>query len=381
MTAAQTAQTQPAPQDLQDTRTRLTIDLGAIVENWKTIAARVAPAECSAVVKANAYGLGIGQVAPALWLAGARTFFVAHLAEAITLRALLPEAVIYVLNGLPPGTTAQFATHQLRPVLGSLPEIGEWSSLCRSMKADLPAALHVDTGMNRLGLSLEEAAHIAQEREGLRFTPSLIMTHLACADTPDHPLTPIQRDRFFAVTRLFPDVRASLANSAGTQLDASYHMDLVRPGILLYGGRAIEHAPPLRPVVRLEAPVIQVRHAKAGESVGYGATEHLRRDSRLAILHIGYADGLFRAAGSTDARKGAQVIIADQRCPLVGRISMDLCAVDITDLPEDAVARGMGAIFLGACIDVDELAQKAGTISYEVLTSLGARYQRHYLAP
>ncbi len=369
-----------AAQNAQD-KTVLTIDLGAIVENWKTIAARVSPAECAAVVKANAYGLGIEQVAPALWQAGARTFFVAHLAEAITLRTLLPQAVIHVLNGLLPGMGRQFAAHHLRPVLGSLPEIGEWSALCRSIGADLPAALHVDTGMNRLGLSLEEAAHIAQERSGLRFTPSLIMTHLACADTPGHPLTPLQRSRFESVARLFPDVKASMANSAGTQLDSTYHFDLVRPGILLYGGCAIEDEPALRPVVRLEAPVIQVRRAAEGESVGYGAAERLKRDSRLAVIHIGYADGLLRAAGSSNAHKGAEVVLAGQRCPLVGRISMDLGTIDITDLPEDEVARGMGAVFLGAGISVDDLARQAGTISYEVLTSLGMRYQRRYLAP
>ncbi len=357
----------------------LTVDLTAIAENWKTIAARVAPAECAAVVKANAYGLGIDHVAPALWQAGARTFFVAHLQEAITLRALLPEAVIYVLNGLLPGSAFEFSAHDLRPVLGSLPEIGEWSAQCRATGLDQPAALHVDTGMHRLGLSLEEAAHIAQERAALRFTPSLVMSHLACADTPGHKLTPLQQERFAQVAQQFSGIRASLANSAGTQLDARYHFDLVRPGILLYGGRAIDETMPLHPVVRLNAPVIQVRTAAAGETVGYGASERLKRDSRLAVVHIGYADGLFRAAGSSDARKGAQVVLDGTLCPLVGRISMDLATVDITDLPEDAVARGMTAEFLGASIGVDDLAEKAGTISYEVLTSLGGRYQRRYL--
>lgn len=378
MTVAHTSPNEMA-QASHATGAVLTIDVNAIAENWQNIAARVAPAECAAVVKANAYGLGIDHVAPALWRAGARTFFVAHLQEGITLRALLPEAVIYVLNGLLPGSGFAFSAHELRPVLGSHPEIGEWSAQCRATGLDLPAALHVDTGMHRLGLSLEEAAHIARERASLRFTPSLVMSHLACADTPGHPLTPLQQQRFAQVAQQFSGIRASLANSAGTQLDASYHFDLVRPGILLYGGRAIDDTPPLRPVARLEAPVIQVRTASEGESVGYGASERLKRDSRLAVVHIGYADGLFRAAGSSDARKGAEVVLEGARCPLVGRISMDLATIDITDLPEGEIARGTGAVFLGAGIGVDDLAEKAGTISYEVLTSLGARYQRRYL--
>ena len=378
MTAAHMRQTQMA-QPLHATGATLTIDLNAISENWKTIARRVAPAECAAVVKANAYGLGVDQVAPALWRAGARTFFVAHLQEGIALRAMLPEAVIYVLNGLLPGSAFEFAAHELRPVLGSLPEIGEWSAQCRATGLDLPAALHVDTGMHRLGLSLEEAAHIAQERATLRFTPSLVMSHLACADTPDHPLTPLQQQRFAQVAQHFSGIRASLANSAGTQLDASYHFDLVRPGILLYGGRAMDDTPALHPVARLEAPIIQVRTAIKGESVGYGASERLKRDSRLAVVHIGYADGLFRTAGSSDIRMGTEVVLEGTRCPLVGRVSMDLATIDITDLPEGDIARGMAAVFLGSGIGVDDLAEKAGTISYEVLTSLGARYQRRYL--
>ncbi|WP_454917040.1 alanine racemase [Xanthobacter sediminis] len=355
------------------------MDLGAIADNWRTLAALAAPAECAAVVKANAYGLGIDEVAPALWRAGARTFFVAHLKEALHLRRLLPEATIHALNGLLPGTAPAFAAHDIRPVLGSAPEIGEWSDYCRHGAASLPAAIHVDTGMHRLGISPEAAARLSETYRTLGFTPSLIMSHLACADTPGHALTARQRLVFADVARRFPRVKASLANSAGTLMGRDFRFDLVRPGIFLYGGVAISGVPPLRPVVRLEAKVIQVSTAPAGESVGYGATERLKRDSRLAIVHIGYADGLFRAAGSTDARKGAEAIVAGRRCPLVGRISMDLCTLDITDLPADAVARGDSAVFLGEGISVDELAAKAGTIGYEVLTSLGARYLRRYV--
>lgn len=355
------------------------MDLGAIADNWRTLAALTAPAECAAVVKANAYGLGIAEVAPALWRAGARTFFVAHLKEALTLRRLLPEAVIHALNGLLPGTAPVFAAHAIRPVLGSAPEIAEWSGHCRGAGAGLPAAIHVDTGMHRLGIAPEEAVRLSEARHTLAFAPSLIMSHLACADTPGHGLTVRQREVFADVARRFPGVKASLANSAGTLMGREFRFDLVRPGIFLYGGVAIAGVPPLKPVVRLEAKVIQVSTAPAGETVGYGATERLRRDSRLAIVHIGYADGFLRAAGSTDARKGAQAILAGRRCPLVGRISMDLATLDVTDLPAGAVARGDTAVFLGEGITVDELAWTAGTIGYEVLTALGARYLRRYV--
>ncbi|MGE4373433.1 MAG: alanine racemase [Xanthobacter sp.] len=383
MTAAQTHEHETAPNAARSgdaAGAALTIDLGAITGNWRTLADLAGPAECAAVVKANAYGLGVEYVAPALWAEGARTFFVAHLQEAQKLRRLLPQANIYALNGLLPGMAPAFAADMLRPVLGSLPEIAEWSTHCRSVGEDLPAAMHVDTGMHRLGLSLREAAEIASTRHELGFTPSLVMSHLACADTPDHPLTARQQARFTEVSRLFDGVPASLANSAGTLMGADYHFNLVRPGILLYGGGAIEGLPALRPAVRLSARIIQICNVAAGESVGYGAIERLTRNSRLAVVHIGYADGFLRSAGSTDARKGAEAIVAGQRCPLVGRISMDLATLDITDLPEKAVERGMEAEFLGAGIRVDELATKAGTIGYEILTALGSRYERHYLA-
>lgn len=357
----------------------LTVDLSAIADNWRAISALSAPAECAAVVKADAYGLGLARVAPSLWRAGARNFFVAHFREGLALRALLPEAVIYVLNGLLPDTAADFAAAGLRPVLGSVPEITDWSDLCRDRSASLPAAIHVDTGMHRLGLSLEEAVQLSGTFRLLGFTPSLIMSHLACADMPGHVLTARQRVIFADVVRRFPGVPASLANSAGTLLGRDFRFEMVRPGIFLYGGVAIAGVPPLLPVVRLEAKVIQVSAAPAGETVGYGAAQRLKRPSRLATVAIGYADGLFRAGGSSDMVKGAEAILAGRRCELVGRVSMDLATLDITDLPEHAVERGDTAIFLGDGIGVDDLAARSGTIGYEVLTSLGARYARRYV--
>ena len=330
------------------------------------------------MVKADAYGLGLAEVAPALWRAGARSFFVAHLKEGIALRGLLPGAAIYILNGLLPQAAPAYAAHGLQPVLGSAPEIAEWHAFCRA-HGPLPAVLHVDTGMHRLGVSPEAAAGIAEALPALGFPLSLVMTHLACADTPGHPLTARQQALFADVAGRFAGVRASLANSAGTLMGPDFRFDLMRPGILLYGGVGIVGVPALRPVVRLDARIIQVAEAPAGETVGYGAAQRLKRDSRLATVHLGYADGLFRAAGATDERAGAFAMVAGRPCPLVGRISMDLASLDITDLPDGAVGRGDFATFLGEGIGVDDLARAAGTIGYEVLTSLGRRYARRYV--
>lgn len=357
----------------------LTIDLAAIVDNWRTLSALAAPAQCAAVVKADAYGLGIDQVAPALWRAGALTFFVAHLNEGLGLRALLPDAVIYVLNGLMPGTAPDLVAAKLRPVLGSVPEITEWSAFCRAAGQSHAAALHVDTGMERLGLALDDAVRLSDSRRLLGFEPSLLMSHLACADTPGHPLTMRQLSLFTDIARRFPGVPASLANSAGTLSGRDFRFDLVRPGIFLYGGIAVSGVPPLRSVVRLDARILQVREVARGDTVGYGAAQRMKRRSRIATVSIGYADGLLRAAGATDAKAGAEAVIAGRRCPLVGRISMDLASIDVTALPDGTVERGAMATFLGEGIGVDDLAAKAGTIGYEVLTSLGARYLRRYV--
>ncbi|BCJ90835.1 alanine racemase [Terrihabitans soli] len=356
-----------------ETGGRLTIDLSAIAANYKLLASRAAPAECAAVVKADAYGLGVPSVAQALWTAGARTFFVAHVFEARALRAALPEAIIYVLSGLNPGSASILLEINARPVLGSPGEVEEWVA----KGGGASAALHIDTGMNRLGLSLSEAEETAQKNA---FRPSLVMSHLACADVPNHPLNKEQLTAFEAVRQLFPDTPASLANSAATLSGGAYRFDLCRPGIALYGGNPFHPhpAPDLKPVVKLQTRIVQLREAGRGEKVGYGGEETLGRPSRLAILSLGYADGFIRAAGSRDAQKGAEVIIAGKSCPLVGRISMDLIAADITDLPENAVKRGDYATVLGDGITIDELAQKAGTIGYEILTRLGPRFERIY---
>ncbi len=357
----------------------LTIDLGALVSNWEALRQRAGTARCSAVVKADAYGIGAERAATALASAGCDTFFVALLDEARRLRAVLPTATIYVLNGLAPGTAGEFRKYRLEPVLGSWPEIDEWDAFANASSEPLPAAIHIDTGMTRHGLGRDEATALAERAHLLNFRPSLVMSHFACADEPANAMNARQIGEFRALANLFPGVPASLANSAGILGQPDAMFDLVRPGISLYGGRALlAGGDEMKPVVRLDVRIVQVRRAKKGDAVGYGAQHHLAQDGRVAICGAGYADGLFRAAGGSDVRRGADAIIAGRRCPLVGRVSMDFFAVDVSALPEDAVKRGDFATLLNEEIGVDELAAHAGTIGYEVLTALGKRYARIY---
>lgn len=356
---------------------RLTVDLGAITRNYRTLAAMTAGAECAAVVKADAYGTGIEATGPALAAAGARTFFVAHVSEARRLRAVVPSATIYVLNGLAAEALDIYARHDLRPVLGSREEIACFAAFCAATGRRWPAAIHVDTGMNRLGLDLAEAALVAEPGpQALAFEPALLMSHLACADDPAHPLTNRQIDRFAQVRSLFPGIAASLANSAGCTLPAARH-DLARPGIALYGGRFRADLAPLEAIARLDAPLIRVRDVRAGDTVGYGATWTARRPSRIGIISVGYADGYLRMTSASDARGGASVMVGGRACPLAGRVSMDLIAIDLTDA--GAVKAGDLVTLIGDGIGVDDIAGAAGTIGYEMLTSLGRRYHRCYI--
>jgi alanine racemase len=354
----------------------LTINLGALTRNWQTLRDLAAPGACAAAVKADAYGLGLEPVSQALWKAGCRTFFVALPDEAFALRGMLRDAEIYCLGGLTPGGAADYVAHQIRPVLNSLADVSAWADTA----PNAAAALHVDTGMNRLGLQMEEAEVLAVNTELMsRLKPSLVMSHLACADEPNHPLNAHQARSFAHVRTLFPDVPGSLANSAGTLLGAPFKHDLARPGIALYGGASAPVVPnPILPVVQLDARILQIRHAKAGQSVGYGAAQTLARDTRLAILAAGYADGFHRLAGSSDDTHGASATLAGRTAPFVGRISMDLIAIDITDPCFDAAKQGDLATLIDADTTVDTVAAAAQTIGYEMLTSLGRRYHRRY---
>lgn len=357
-------------------RARLTIDLAALADNWRAMARLGAGAETSAVVKADAYGAGLEPAARALAKAGCTTFFVATLAEGEALRAILADASIFVLNGLSPGTAARFAAAALAPVLGSPRELEEWAGFRRGGGSG-SAAVQVDTGMNRQGLGAAETAAFAADA-GLveAVAPTLVMSHLACADEPDHAMNRRQLERFETLSAPFAGIRRSLANSAGTMLGPAFRFDLTRPGIALYGSSAVTGGEPLATVVTAEVPIMRVREATAGETVGYGATETLARASRLAVLGAGYADGYHRAAGSSDRQKGADVFIRGRRAPLVGRVSMDLMVADVTDI--DGVEAGDFAELFGPNIPIDEVAERAGTIGYELLTDLGRRYRRSY---
>lgn len=360
----------------------LTVDLSALVSNWQVLKKRAGKANCAAVVKADAYGTGLEQAANALAKAGCETFFVATFDEALRLRTILPTVTIYLLNGLNPGSAELVCGIDVRPVLGSMAEIDEWEAHADASGEEAPAAIHIDTGMNRHGISLAEAEALAPRlvTEEITFTPTLVMSHLACADEPSHALNRHQIDAFSTIIKKFPGIPASLCNSAGLLAFPEAHFDLVRPGVSLYGGRAlIAGENPMQPVVKVQARVVTVREAKAGTTVGYGARLKLPRDSRLAIISAGYADGIFRAAGSSDNKKGAEAIVAGTRCNIAGRISMDLLAVDVTDVPADKVKRGDLVTLLGDGISVDDLAGFARTIGYEVLTSLGRRWMRNYI--
>lgn len=358
----------------------LTVDLDAIVANWRKLEKTAVPAECAGVVKADAYGCGARPVVRALIAAGCKTFFVATLDEAHVVRAAAPSADLYVLDGFFQNCGDAFAAINCRPVIGDLNELAEWDVFCRRTGWAGGAAIHIDTGMNRLGLTIDEAQGILARINAGDHGITLVMSHLACAESLHHPLNASQVAAFREIARQFSGVPASLANSSGIFLGARYQFDLVRPGAALYGVNPTPEASnPMQPVIELKARIIQIRSIGKGESVGYGATWTARRPTRLAVVSAGYADGYFRAGGSNDGTRGAEVIIAGTRCPVAGRISMDLLAVDITDLPAHAgVRRGQLATLIGEGITVDELAHHFGTIGYEVLTSLGGRYHRIY---
>jgi alanine racemase len=358
----------------------LTIDLDAIVANWRRLEKTAVPAECAGVVKADAYGCGAAPVARALANAGCKTFFVATLDEAAVVRAAVPaSAAIYVLDGFFQNSGEAYAKIDARPVIGDLNELAEWDVFCRRSRWEGGAAIHIDTGMNRLGLSVTEAQGIIPRINAGDHGITLVMSHLACAEQLHSPANARQLAAFREIAASFTGVPASLSNSSGIFLGSQFQFDLVRPGAALYGVNPTPEADnPMQPVVELKARILHVRNIERGDSVGYGGTWTARRPTKLAIVSAGYADGYFRAAGSNDGSRGAEVVIAGKRCPIAGRISMDLMAVDITDLPNNAARRGHMATLIGDGITVDELAHHYGTIGYEVLTSLGRRYARIY---
>ena len=359
---------------------RLTIDLGALADNWRKLARLAAPGRCAAVVKADAYGIGLAEAAPALWEAGARVFFVAHLGEGVAARRLLPEAQIYLLNGLEAGADpADYVRHRLAPVIGGEDELERWSAFAARERQDQPVRAPSRHRHEPARLRIARAARAAMETHGAASGADLLMSHFVSSEFPDDPINAAQIERFDAARAAFPSLPASLANSSGMFLGQRPIHDLARPGYALYGGNPTPGgANPMRPVVTLTVAIQQTRWIEAGMTCGYNAQWTARRRTRLATLLAGYADGLPRGAGATDTKPGAEVAVAGRRCPLVGRVSMDLTIVDVTDLPEDAARPGERVEFFGSSVDLDDFATRSGTIGYQVLTTLGPRYRREY---
>jgi alanine racemase len=358
----------------------LTVDLGAIAANWRGLRdagrAEGKPVECAAVLKADAYGTGAAIVGPRLAAEGCRQFFIAHLDEGIALRRALPEHPIYVLNGLMSGTEPDFVEHELTPVLNHLGQLNAWRAAAQRFNRPLDAVVHVDTGMHRLGFSQEEAQVLVNERGRLRgLRLALLMSHLVVSEEPANPINGEQLSRFRAFVKAMPGAPSSLANSSGIFLGPDYHFDLLRPGAALYGINPLPGQPnPMLPTVTLSARILQTRRIDAMQTVGYGAAWRSARPSRVATIALGYADGYFRTLINR-----THVHLAGQRVPVIGRISMDLVTIDVTDVPEAECQPGALVEVLGPNMTADDLADHARTNAYEVMTALGRRYARLYV--
>jgi len=359
----------------------LIVDLDRIAENWLSLRAHVAPTPCAAVVKADAYGLGAQRVIPALYRAGCRAFFVATLDEAIEARALTgADAIIFLLDGIMPGAEAAIAETGALPVLSSRAEAEAWAAQSVETGNRLSCAIHIDTGLNRLGMTARELQTLAGSMHILEpIDVRLVMSHLACADDPAHPKNAQQREIFEQLFPLLPQAPASLAASDGLMLGKPYHYGLVRPGYALYGGQAFQGTrTPVEPVLAAFARVLQVRDCAPGHTVGYGASYAIPEQTRIATIACGYADGYFRHGSAASGQTNGQVVFNGTIAPIAGRVSMDLITANVGAI-EPGVERGDWAEILGPTITLEDMGRNAGTIGYEVLTSLGARYHRVYL--
>ncbi|PKP94845.1 MAG: alanine racemase [Alphaproteobacteria bacterium HGW-Alphaproteobacteria-16] len=355
---------------------QLRVDLGSVRANYRALAAQVSPAQCGAVVKADGYGLGARKVAPALHREGCRIFFVAQLCEAFdVLDTVGVGSTIFILNGLDPQSEEICATWGFVPVLNAHCQVDRWRALSRAQGKLLPAALQMDSGMSRLGLDFETIDALAHDPDFRReVSVRLLMTHLACADDPSHEANGAQLGRFLAARSLFAEAPASIANSGGMFLSSDFHCDVVRPGIALFGGQTGAGAEQLRPVVALDARILQIREIADGAGVGYGLDYVARGPRRLATIGMGYGDGWPRNLGGIGAAWSGGC-----RLPIVGRISMDSMVIDISDLPENALNEGDFVEFLGPSQSLKDVARDAGTIGYEILTRLGRRHRRVYV--
>lgn len=358
----------------------LTIDLGAIAANWRGLRdagrAEGRPVDCAAVLKADAYGTGAAKVGPRLAAEGCRQFFVAHIDEGIALRAVVPDHPICVLNGLLPGTEDDFVEHRLTPALNHLGQLNAWRAAAQRYNRPLDAIIHIDTGMHRLGFSPDEAQVLSHERGRLRgLRLALLMSHLVASEEQANPVNGEQLSRFRSIIRAMPGAPASLANSSGIFLGPDYHFDLLRPGAALYGINPLPGQDnPMLPVVSLHARILQLRRIDALQTVGYGGAWRSARPSRIATIALGYADGYFRTLIHR-----THVFLAGHRVPVIGRISMDLVTIDVTDIPETQCQLGATVEVLGRHVTAEDLADHARTNAYEVMTALGRRYARLYV--
>jgi alanine racemase len=352
----------------------LTIHLSALRANYRLLRGKLPASECAGVVKANAYGLGVEAISRALWDEGCRSFFVATLEEALELRGVLPEADIAIFSGPQPGEEGEYRAHRLTPVCNTLEQYKRWVDggwwIVDGKKA--PFFLHIDTGMTRLGLNETDLRSLITSHHPPA-TSHHLLSHLACANDPKHPKNAEQLSRFRAALALFPGAKASLANSAGIFLGADYHFDLARPGCALYGINPIDGENPMQPVATLSAPILQIRTLERDETVGYGATCYAPKGARIAIAALGYADGLLRGLSNC-----GHAYVAGARVPILGRVSMDMAALDVSQLPEAALATASQAEFLNKAYDVNAMAADCQTIGYEIFTRIGNRVARVY---
>ena len=355
----------------------LTVDLSAVVANWQLLRGKFTGEECAAVVKADAYGLGMVPVATALSKAGCHTFFVATITEAIELREALPDVRILVFHGIGEGEEFAFRQHRIIPVLNTPEQIARWKPVAREFPHAV-SALHIDTGMARLGLQPQQFQSLLKEDSSLLedCRVGLLMSHLACAPTPDHPLNAEQLRLFREATELAPGIPASLCNSGGIFLGVDHHFQLARPGCSLYGIAPQEQHNPMRQVATWQAPIISIHRLEREQTVGYGATQTLPKGARIATVASGYADGYLRHLSHQ-----AVGYLDEYKVPLIGRVTMDMLSFDISSVPASSLKEGATITLLGDCdgIRVDDLAAAAGTIGYEILTRIGGRVARQYI--
>ena len=356
--------------------TLITIDLDALAANYRYCREHVAPADCAAVVKADGYGLGIRHVARALRHAGCRRFFTATHREAIGLRSLLRDAVIYVLEGVQKRSVQALRDHDLVPVLISAPQAGIWADRARREGRRLPAVVDIDTGMTRLGFSGRELREFAEGDDAGQFDLQYVMTHFASAEEPGAALAREQLERFDSLRRLLPDSPTCIGNSAGSLLGPEFAGDLARVGIALFGGNPYpeDHAMPLRAVLRVQSRILQLRDIDEETTVGYGATYSAKPGTRIATVGIGYADGYPWSLGNRGV-----AAVNGHRVPVIGRVSMDLITLDVTGVPDELIQPGSLVDLIGPDITLEEVAELAGTIPYEILTRLGQRASRTFL--